>query len=117
MSEGFDDETRRLINRLTQELEQALTKEAAQILGKLIMWLAISTMIRLKAAEEVLLVYHNDCGAAAAVGLESDEILQIHLDWQQRIQASFPSLKVRVLEETHSLCGNHHHGHEERQAA
>ena len=72
----------------------------------------IETMVHLKNPDEIIVASHHDCGAAAALGLTHQEILQQHEDFGLKLRELFPDITITVMHEMHSLCGEHHGGHQ-----
>jgi len=79
---------------------------------KSIVGFAIRIMIRLKQPDEIILASHDDCGAAADVGLDTEQVKRKHRSLGERLKAEFPHIKVSVLHEKHCESGEHHYGHE-----
>jgi carbonic anhydrase len=71
----------------------------------------IMTMVALKQPVEIVIASHSDCGAAAAVGLSEEQVQYAHISWGDKIEELFPDIKVTVLHEDHSSCGEYHYGH------
>jgi hypothetical protein len=72
---------------------------------------AVEIMIKLKQPDEVILASHGDCGAAKAIGFDTQAVQNAHLLWARRLRIQFPHITIRVLHEEHSVCGTEHHGH------
>jgi hypothetical protein len=100
---GLDIEMQRLIS--------AITPETGQAIGEIVLLHAIRTMVKLKNPGEIFLAYHNSCGAAQAIGLDEQGIQLKFFAWQQKLRALCPGIDVTILRETHSECGETHHGH------
>lgn len=89
------------------------TTESAFLIGEIILLFAFQVMQRLKEPKEIILGYHTHCGAAEAIGLTEEQVLIKMLDWQKRLTAMFPGIKIRILKEAYSICGESHFGHTE----
>ncbi len=109
MSSPIDTDIQDKIN----ELRTLITPETGLVIGELVLLLAIKTMVTLKNAKVILLVYHNHCGAAEAIGLSELEVRAKLQFWRDKLARYYPSIEVTIFRETHSECGEHHHGHEE----
>lgn len=90
-----------------------MTKESAFLIGEIILLFAFQVMQKLKEPKEIILGYHTHCGAAEALGLTEEQVLLKMLDWQKRLTALFPGIKIRILKEAYSICGESHFGHTE----
>ncbi len=108
MSALVDDE----IQSRFHILIESITPETGLVIGEIIVLLAIKTMMDLKQVEEIILVYHTHCGAGDALGLKESDIYDICLKWQFLLCKLYP-VRIRILKEEHSVCGEHHFGHSE----
>jgi hypothetical protein len=109
MSTPIDVEIQTKINLLIS----LLTPETGQLIGELVMLLVIKTMVDLKKPKGIILVYHSYCGAADAIGLSELEVRAKLQALRGKLSLFYPTIEVTVLKETHSECGEHHHGHEQ----
>ena len=73
----------------------------------------IITMVSLKNPDEIVLASHHDCGAANGLGLSIEETIGATWAFKKTLSQQFPYLRIRVLHENHSKCGEFHHGHEQ----
>ncbi len=73
---------------------------------------AVEVMVDLKAPDAIYVMSHNDCGAAKAIGFSDSAVKQAHAAFGKTLQEKFPNIPVYVMHELHSMCGEHHHGHE-----
>jgi len=96
-----------------EELFSLITPETGRVIGELILLLAIKTMVDLKKPRKILLVYHSHCGAADTIGLSEFDVRAKLQAWRDNLKSYYPTAEVSLLRETHSECGEHHHGHEE----
>ena len=95
------------------ELFSLITPQSSRVIGELILLLAIKTMVDLKRPRKILLVYHSHCGAADTIDLDEFDVRTKLQAWCDKLKSYYPTTEVRLLRETHSECGEHHHGHEE----
>jgi hypothetical protein len=96
-----------------KELISLITPETGRVIGELVLLLSIRTMVDLKKPKKILLVYHNHCGAAEAINFTEVEVRNKLAFWRGKLGTFFPTIEVSILRETHSACGEHHHGHED----
>ncbi len=97
--------------RLIKKMMSTITPGTSQVIGDLVVWLSITTMIKLKQPVEVILSYHNYCGAADSMGISEETIRATYAEWRQKIITCYPTIPVTVIHEKHSECGRQHHGH------
>lgn len=91
----------------------ALANPGSEQTAEMSLLFAIDTMVQLKKPSEIICVFHTHCGAADAIGLTAQEIHAKHILWQDKLAKRYPDIKVRILHEAHSECGEYHHGHTE----
>ncbi len=71
----------------------------------------IDVMVKIKDVNEIVIISHNLCGAADALGFTCEDTLQSNIDFVQKIKELYPTVKITVLHETHSASGLWHYGH------
>ena len=72
-----------------------------------VLLLAIDTMVSLKSPVRIILMEHDPCRAAQALGMTADVIRQNYLTWAKVLSARYPGIPVEVIHEEHSACGKH----------
>jgi hypothetical protein len=90
-------------------------KNEAQLmrpLVEMVVMFAITTMIRLKKPDEVILASHDDCGAATDIGLDTTKVKRKHASLGTKLRKKFPNTTITVLHEKHCESGENHYGHE-----
>jgi carbonic anhydrase len=94
---------------------QLCAKHEGRLLKKIlqeVFMFAIEIMVKLKKPDEIILASHDDCGAAADIDLDTEQVKRKHRALGERLKDKFPNIKVRVLHEKHCESGENHYGHE-----
>ncbi|MFM2423954.1 MAG: hypothetical protein RLZZ70_343 [Candidatus Parcubacteria bacterium] len=66
---------------------------------------AIKTMVKLKDPDEIVLMAHDPCGAAFALQLSHEHIVQVHTEWETKLREAFPNIKILLMHEEHCAAG------------
>ncbi len=91
----------------------ALALPGSEQTSEMSLLFAINLMVERKQPDEIILVSHTHCAVAEAIGLSEHQVHAKHMFWCEKLAKMYPAIKVRILHEAHSECGEHHHGHVE----
>ncbi len=95
------------------QMMNRMDKTTAHTIGELVLLFSVDAIVGLKNPTRIYLATHSHCGAANIIGFnEADKVSRL-LKYRVHFQQAYPDIDVRILNEEHSECGEHHMGHKD----
>ncbi len=95
------------------QMMNRMDKTTAHTIGELVLLFSVDAIVGLKKPTRIYLATHSHCGAANIIGFnEADKVSRL-LKYRVHFQQAYPDIDVRIINEEHSECGEHHMGHKD----